>query len=206
MSKRAAHEKNSVSNELNPAGNRCHFMLPEQFPVLAGAGADPQADSPAPSVAEPKGSALDPAVSAPALVTNASAPPASSPRAPPVSNSPRLAPRMGGQDISTSGGESPLGPPLAGSSAPATDQPTGSSLVESSAPATDQPTGSSTSLAAPALQRPTTRLQQGIRKPKIYTDGTIRYGQLAATTEGPIDLQHALVDNNWKRAMDVALH
>ena len=40
------------------------------------------------------------------------------------------------------------------------------------------------------------RLQQGIRKQKIYTDGTIRYGQLAATTEGPIDLQHALVDNN----------
>ena len=168
----------------------CHFMLPEQFPVLAGAGADPQADSPAPSAAEPTGSALDPAVSAPALVTNASAPPASSPRAPPVSNSPRLAPRTGGQDISTGGGESPLGPPLAGSSAPATDQPT----------------RSSTSPTAPALQRPTTRLQQGIRKPKIYTDGTIRYGQLVATTEGPIDLQHALVDNNWKRAMDVALH
>jgi histone deacetylase 1/2 len=57
--------------------------------------------------------------------------------------------------------------------------------------------------AAPVPQRPVTRLQQGIRKPKIYTDGTIRYGQLAATTEGPIDLQHALADRNWKHAMDV---
>ena len=142
MSKHAAHEKNSASNELNPARNGRHFMLPEQFPVLAGAGGDPQADSPTPSATEPTGSALDPTVSAPMLVTNASAPPASSPRAPPVPNSPRLAPWTGGQDISTGGGESPLGPPLAGSSAPATDQPTGSSLAGSSAPATDQPTGS----------------------------------------------------------------
>ena len=53
MSKRAAHEKNSASNELNLARNGHHFMLPEQFPVLAGIGGDPQADSPAPSTAEP---------------------------------------------------------------------------------------------------------------------------------------------------------
>jgi histone deacetylase 1/2 len=57
--------------------------------------------------------------------------------------------------------------------------------------------------AAPVPQRAVTRLQQGIRKPKNYTAGTIRYGQLATTTEGPIDLQHALADRNWKHAMDV---
>ena len=153
MSKPAAHEKNSASNEQNLARNGRHFMLPEQFPVLAGIGGDPQDDSPAPSTAEPTGSVLDPTASAPVLVMNASAPPASSPRAPPVSNSPRLAPRTGGQDISTGGGESPLGPPspLAGSSAPTIDQPTGPSLAGSSALATDQPTRYSTSPAAPAL-------------------------------------------------------
>ena len=112
-------------------------MLPEQFPILAGTGDDPQADSPTPSTVELTGSVLDPATSAPVLVMNASAPPASSPRAPPVSNSPRLAPQTGGQDILTGGGESSLGPPLAGSSAPATDQPTGSLLVGSSMPATE---------------------------------------------------------------------
>ena len=53
MSKRAAHEKNPTSNELNLARNGRHFMLPEQFPILAGTGGDPQSDSPAPSTAEP---------------------------------------------------------------------------------------------------------------------------------------------------------
>jgi len=52
MSKRAAHEKNSASNELNLDGNGHHFMLPEQFPILAGTDCDPQADSLAPSTAE----------------------------------------------------------------------------------------------------------------------------------------------------------
>jgi hypothetical protein len=34
-----------------------------------------------------------------------------------------------------------------------------------------------------ASTHPTTRLQQGIRKPKIYTDGTIRYGLFTALGE-----------------------
>lgn len=57
--------------------------------------------------------------------------------------------------------------------------------------------------------RPATHLQQGIRKSKVYIDGTIRYGQLATTSEGPSNLQSALSDKNWKHAMDVeyeALH
>ena len=45
-------------------------------------------------------------------------------------------------------------------------------------------------------QRPTTRLQHGIRKPKIYTDGSIKYGFLTAIGE-PQNLEEALHDKNW---------
>jgi histone deacetylase 1/2 len=53
------------------------------------------------------------------------------------------------------------------------------------------------------VSRPSTRLQHGIRKPKVYTDGTICYSHFAATSEEPRSLQHALADDNWKAAMDV---
>jgi hypothetical protein len=43
------------------------------------------------------------------------------------------------------------------------------------------PTPSPSSEVAPT--RPRTRLQGGIRKPKIYTDGTIKYGFLATSEE-----------------------
>jgi transposase InsO family protein len=50
--------------------------------------------------------------------------------------------------------------------------------------------------------RPHTRLQSGIRKPKQFTDGTIKYGLLAANGE-PNTLDEALTNTNWKHAMDV---
>lgn len=54
----------------------------------------------------------------------------------------------------------------------------------------------------PSLQpRLVTRLQQGIRRPKVYTDGTIRYGNLAVTGE-LTNLQEALGNDKWKEAMD----
>ncbi|WVZ51017.1 hypothetical protein U9M48_002209 [Paspalum notatum var. saurae] len=53
----------------------------------------------------------------------------------------------------------------------------------------------------PAPTRPATRLQQGIRKPKVYTDGSVRYGFLAENKE-PSNLQEALENKNWKQAMD----
>jgi hypothetical protein len=53
--------------------------------------------------------------------------------------------------------------------------------------------------AAPV--RPSTRLQHGIRKPKVYTDGTIRYGLLTFSGE-PNHLDEALSDSRWKSAMD----
>jgi histone deacetylase 1/2 len=46
-----------------------------------------------------------------------------------------------------------------------------------------------------------TRLQHGIRKPKVYTDGTIRYGCLAESGE-PRNLDEAFNNKNWKNAMD----
>jgi histone deacetylase 1/2 len=55
--------------------------------------------------------------------------------------------------------------------------------------------------SSPEIQRPKTRLQSGISKPKQYTDGTIRYGNLCSTGE-PQSVQEALQDPNWKRAME----
>lgn len=50
-------------------------------------------------------------------------------------------------------------------------------------------------------QRPMTRLQRGICKEKVYTDGTVKYGFLTHTGE-PFNLDEALSDSNWKSAMD----
>jgi hypothetical protein len=55
--------------------------------------------------------------------------------------------------------------------------------------------------AAPVSDRPSTRLQHGIRKPKVYTAGTIRYGLLTTTRE-PHHHHEALGDSRWKLAMD----
>jgi histone deacetylase 1/2 len=55
------------------------------------------------------------------------------------------------------------------------------------------------SAAAPPAG-PRTRLQQGIRQPKKYTDGTVRYGMLASTGE-PRNLSTALTDPHWRAAM-----
>jgi hypothetical protein len=46
-----------------------------------------------------------------------------------------------------------------------------------------------------------TPLQHGIRKSKVYTDGTIRYGCFTSTGE-PQELKEALGDEKWKAAMD----
>ena len=45
-----------------------------------------------------------------------------------------------------------------------------------------------------------TRLQKGIRHPKKYTDGTIRYGMFSSTGE-PCTLVEALNDSKWHQAM-----
>jgi histone deacetylase 1/2 len=52
-------------------------------------------------------------------------------------------------------------------------------------------------------QRPATRLQHGIHKTKVYTNDTIRYGNLASVSPEPTNVSEALSDKNWKHAMDV---
>jgi hypothetical protein len=67
-------------------------------------------------------------------------------------------------------------------------------------PAPPAPT-ESVSVPAPVRNAPRTRLQSGIRKPKIYSKGTVRYVNLI-TSEEPANLVAALTDPNWKKAMD----
>lgn len=55
------------------------------------------------------------------------------------------------------------------------------------------------------VMRPKTRLQSGIRKDKIYTDGTVRYSCFTSSGE-PQTLDVALGDKHWKEAMDSEYH
>lgn len=55
--------------------------------------------------------------------------------------------------------------------------------------------------ASPAPARPVTRLQHGIRRPKVYNDGTVRYSCLTSTGE-PSCLRDGHEDRNWRSAMD----
>jgi hypothetical protein len=62
------------------------------------------------------------------------------------------------------------------------------------------PFSGSSALAPEVVTRPRTRLQDGIRKEKVFTDGTVRYGCFAISEE-PQDLSTALEDKHWKAAM-----
>jgi hypothetical protein len=58
-------------------------------------------------------------------------------------------------------------------------------------------------VAASPPQRPTTRLQQGISKPKVYIDGIVRWCKLVASSEEePTTVADALHDNKWVQAMN----
>jgi hypothetical protein len=50
-------------------------------------------------------------------------------------------------------------------------------------------------------QRPRTRLSEGIRRSRVYADGTIHYGMLTTIGE-PSNLADTFSDSNWKRVMD----
>jgi hypothetical protein len=83
------------------------------------------------------------------------------------------------------------------STAPISQPPDSAPL--SADPATQVPPAST--LGPVPVAAPRTRLQLGIQKPTIFTDGTIRYGNLLMTEE-PADVHAALADPNWKAAMD----
>jgi histone deacetylase 1/2 len=90
-------------------------------------------------------------------------------------------------------------PVPAGSSVDAADQ-TGS-CVDATAQAAGAPDQANSQSATPNQSRPRTRLQSGIRKEKVYTDGTIKYSFFTSSDE-PRNLEEALNDKNWKKAMD----
>jgi len=57
-------------------------------------------------------------------------------------------------------------------------------------------------VAPTAPPRPITRLSQGISQPKQYTDGTVRWCMMVATSDEPSTVSEALQDENWIAAMD----
>ena len=69
-------------------------------------------------------------------------------------------------------------------------------------PAHGDSLGPSVSSPVAGPSSPRTRLQHGIRRTKVYTDGTVRYGLLASTGE-PNSLDEALTDADWKQAMQL---
>ncbi|XP_071678623.1 uncharacterized protein [Lolium perenne] len=90
-------------------------------------------------------------------------------------------------------------------SSPATTPPTDGDVARQPPPAQPDSTAAGSSAApahvassAPGMR---TRLQQGFRKPKIYKDGTVRYGLLTSSGE-PQHLSEALSHPQWRVAME----
>jgi hypothetical protein len=146
-----------------------------------------------------------------------SSPPGASPRLSPTATQPAAS----GQGGTTPG--SPSGPaaapagaasPAGAATAPTGSAPAGSgsstpvpnpTAPRSSAPAPTAPTPTTapaTSDSSVAATRPRTRLQDGVCKPKVYTDGTVRYG-LSVSTGEPRSVEEALANKHWKEAMDL---
>jgi histone deacetylase 1/2 len=146
-----------------------------------GLGADSQAGS-AP------GSAPDPP-RAPASQVAAVAP---NPHQPAPATSPTAAPTATSvvEPPVPAAGEGGTTPVASASLQPQEDLPAGSSMAAE--PASHQ---------GVVQERPRTRLQSRIRKEKVYTDGTIKYGCFTSSGE-PHTVDEALHDKNWKEAMD----
>jgi hypothetical protein len=82
----------------------------------------------------------------------------------------------------------------------AADAPTTNDVPGHTAPGST-PDTTPTATAA----RPVTRAQQGIHRPRVYTDGTVRYGKHGFLTSSgePHSIDDALTNPNWKHAMDL---
>jgi hypothetical protein len=86
----------------------------------------------------------------------------------------------------------------ASDAAPGQTVPQSDSLVQSSSVTT--PGSSTTPILNPAPTPPCTRSQSGITKPKIFSDGMVRYAYTAGLGE-PYMVQEALSSLDWKVAM-----
>jgi hypothetical protein len=79
--------------------------------------------------------------------------------------------------------------------------PSGSGAAQfSDAVASDSVSPQEGVVSDPVAGRPHTRLQSGIVKPKVYTDGTVRYANLCTSSE-PDSVDEALKLPKWKNAM-----
>ncbi|KAK1626777.1 hypothetical protein QYE76_001092 [Lolium multiflorum] len=130
----------------------------------------------------------------------------------PNTSPPRAAAGQGSQSRSPS---VPLSPSLSsgGSSAAAASEggnaatsPENSEYSNFDSSSSSDNSGSANSGAVPPPPSPSppgvrTQLQKGIRHPKQYTDGTIRYGMLSSTGE-PHTLTEAMSDSKWRQAME----
>jgi hypothetical protein len=89
------------------------------------------------------------------------------------------------------------GPPVATENA--TGVPDADPLLQAPGSSVAHQTPDSAPLSAAA---PRTHLQQGISKPKQFTDGTVRYGNAAARITEPSSVSEALADPQWRAAME----
>jgi hypothetical protein len=95
------------------------------------------------------------------------------------------------------GGTGSAPPSSAPGAAPAA--PLGSSAAAGTSSPASSPAPAS--MPPPVTDRPRTRLQAGIRKPKVYTDGHIRYG--FSTFTEPRSVEEALAHKHYKEAMNI---
>jgi hypothetical protein len=92
--------------------------------------------------------------------------------------------------------EAPTSPTVVGSPLGSAAVPEGSGVASPSigtSPVASSAHASPPSPASASPVRPRTQLQAGIQQPKVYTDGTIRYGCYTSTGE-PHNLDEALSD------------
>jgi hypothetical protein len=90
--------------------------------------------------------------------------------------------------------------PAPGSSAAGGEQTVADQTQTQDSAPNNNKTSTSSAPSGDTVQ-PRTRLQGGIRKPKIYIDGPIKYSLLKTTGE-PHNLEEALHNRDWKQTMD----
>ncbi|XP_071679967.1 uncharacterized protein [Lolium perenne] len=140
----------------------------------------------------------------------ASCPSAASPNAPHAraSAASDAATRPSGSSVASrrvsASSTNPHTPTSSSGSSAASDGTTANQSLDSAAagpPGSSVPGRSVEPAAAADLPRRATCASQGIRRPKQYSDGTVRW-LLSTTKTEPPDLHSALADPRWKQAMD----
>ncbi|KAK1598830.1 hypothetical protein QYE76_018634 [Lolium multiflorum] len=182
--------ENDLEYEAEEDENRTEIHADPAADLSDPEGSQPEADSPA----------LGPRGDSPA--TPAGHTPSASPGDPHGGRSPALSAACAGHAPSPS----PGAPSGASSATPAASPQHAADYVPSGSSTAGDSEGDSMASsqehnqpAPPPASPPRirTRLQQGIRQPKRYTDGTVRYGLFSSTGE-----PEALDNSNWRQAMD----